>query len=49
MSEWKEVLKYMHRNTIKVEIETGIAWAGFWIGLGIVLAAEIIVTGEAIL
>lgn len=29
--------------------DTGIAWAGFWVGLGIVLAAQIIVGGEVVI
>jgi hypothetical protein len=34
--------------TIKLE-DTGIAWLGFWLGLGIVIAAQVIVTGKEFL
>lgn len=43
-NEVKEVITYLKNYgiTVKIEIENNsIAWAGFWIGLGIVLAVGV--------
>lgn len=39
----QEIVGRLRRNeSFKLEVNTGIAMAGFWIGLGIVLAAAIL-------
>jgi uncharacterized membrane protein len=47
--EWLEAYSKRHANdiTIKVDLD-GLAWAGFWVGLGLVLAAQVIVTHQVI-
>lgn len=48
--EWFEAwLKARQGDITVTHRDTGIAWAGFWIGLGIVLAAQIIKFGEKVL
>ena len=50
--EWFEAWLKVRQEDVTIvhkHKDTGIAWAGFWVGLGIVLAAQIIKFGEKIL
>lgn len=40
--EWLDAYLATRSTDVKIRLEnTGIAWAGFWIGLGIAIAADI--------
>lgn len=46
---WRDLVENWGKDEIKIELEVeGFGWAGFWIGLGIVIAAGVM-KGQIIL
>lgn len=51
MTELEKIIEDFRHYGVEIRHKhegTGIAWAGFWIGFGLVLAAQIIATGKEI-
>lgn len=49
MKDWFEAwLRVRHGDITIHHKDTGIAWAGFWIGLGITLAADMLVNHRSL-